>query len=176
MTGTAAGYHPNAEVQATVLSGTLAVQDFELERMEADLWADGIGPVTATAGAYLTYTLDFGSLGPEVAPYGEAALELSPWVEYVSSSEGSYDEVEGWWTWGIPDVASGYSGTAMVVVQLTDTVPLGEEVCSSGGFQAQGEGTPQDPDLGNNTFEVCTVVEGSLHHIYLPVVVKVRAP
>jgi subtilisin family serine protease len=176
MTATAAGYHPNAEVQATVLSGTLAVQDFELERMEADLWADGIGPVTATAGAYLTYTLDFGSLGPEVAPYGEAALELSPWVEYVSSSEGSYDEVEGWWTWGIPDVASGYSGTAMVVVQLTDTVPLGEEVCSSGGFQAQGEGTPQDPDLGNNTFEVCTVVEGSLHHIYLPVVVKVRAP
>jgi subtilisin family serine protease len=176
MTATAAGYHPSQEVQATVVSGTLTIRDFELERTEADLWADGTGPITATAGAYLTYTLDLGSLGPDVAPYGEAALGLSPWVEYVSSSGGSYDEVEGWWTWGIPDVASGYSGTAMVVVQVTETVPVGEEVCSSGGFQADGAGAPLDPDEGNNTFEVCTVVEARLHLVYLPVVVKVRAP
>jgi subtilisin family serine protease len=172
MTATAAGYHPSEEVQATVVSGTLTVQDFELERTEADLWSEAMGPATATAGAYLTYTLGFGSLGPDVAPYGEAALELSPWVEYVSSSGGSYDEVEGWWTWAISDVASGYSGTATVVVQVTETVPVGEEVCSGGGFQAQGAGAPQDPDPENNTFDVCTVLEGGFHHIYLPLVAK----
>jgi hypothetical protein len=176
MTATAPGYHPSVEVRTAVVSGTLTVQDFELERTEADLWGGAIGPATAEAGAYLTYTLDFGSLGPDVAPYGEAALGLSPWVEYVRSSGGSYDEVERWWTWGHFDVASGYAGTASVVVQVTETVPVGEEVCSIGGFQALGEEAPQDPDAGNNTFEVCTVVEGGLHYVYLPVVVKVRGP
>jgi subtilisin family serine protease len=176
MTATAAGYYPSTEVQVVVVSGTLTVQDFDLERREADLWADATGPSTATAGAYLTYTLDFGSLGPDVAPLGEAALGLAPWVDYVSSSGGSYDEVERWWRWAITDVASGYSGTAAVVVQVTGTVPVGEEVCSLGGFQAQGEGAPQDPDPENNTFEVCTVLEGGLHNVYLPMVVKVSVP
>jgi hypothetical protein len=173
MTVTAPGYHPSAEVRTAVVSGTLTVQDFDLERTEADLWADATGPDTATAGAYLTYTLDFGSLGPDIAPFGEAALGLSPWVEYVRSSEGSYDEVERWWTWGHFDVASGYTGTATVVVQVTETVPVGEEVCSIGGFQALGEGAPQDPDAENNTFQVCTAIEGGLHYVYLPIVVKV---
>jgi hypothetical protein len=176
MTATAAGYHPSAEVRTAVLSGTLSMQDFALQSISADLWADGPGPATATAGAHLTYTLDYGSLGPDVAPLGEAALGLSPWVEHVSSSGGSYDGVERWWTWAITDVVSGYTGTATVVVWVTETVPVGEEVCSFGGFQALGEGAPQDPDTENNTFQVCTVIEGGFHYVYLPVVVKARGP
>jgi hypothetical protein len=49
---------------------------------------------------------------------------------------------------------------------------VGEEVCSIGAFQAVGEGAPQDPDLENNSFEVCTAIEGGFHYVYLPVVIR----
>jgi hypothetical protein len=174
MTASAAGYRPSAEVQTAVYSGTLTVQDFELELGEADLYVNATGTATATAGALLTYTLDYGSLGPDTAPYTEVGIGLSPWVEYVSSSGGSYDDVEHWWTWGHFDTTSGFSNTATVVVRVTDTITPGETISSNGGYQAFGDNAPTDPDESNNFFEIPTFIELEevYYHIYLPIVVR----
>jgi subtilisin family serine protease len=181
MTATVVGYNPD-EVATAVYSGALTTQDFELEPMqstEADTWITKTVPTTAMPGDYLTYTLVFGSLGPDVVPWGEVYDPLPEGVVYITSTgESFYEPSEHAVMWELFDVPAGFVDTQTLVVQVSSTVTVGLELCNQAGFNAINEGAPADPDPGNNMAWACTTVEAPppYHYIYLPLVVKDNAP
>ena len=179
MTATAIGYRPGVEVQTAVYSGTETTQDFQLEGTEADTWITKTVPLTATPGAFLTYTLSFGSLGPDAVPWGEVYDPLPAWVSYVSSTgDSSYEPSEHAVMWQWYGVPAGFASTQTLVVQVSSTVTVGLELCNHAGFNAINEGAPVDPDGGNNNAWACTTVEAPpqpYHYVYLPLVVKGNA-
>jgi subtilisin family serine protease len=178
MTATAPGYHPSEEVLVTVVSGTLTVQGFELEQIEADLWITKTATLTATPGAYLTYTLDFGSFGPDVVPWGEVEDGLPNGVEYITSTGGTYQEAEHAVTWQWYDVISGFADSATIVVQVSATITVGMQVCNHAHFVALGDAAPLDPNPDNDNTTACTTIEAmqTAHHVYLPLIVKGFGP
>ena len=155
LAASAPGYHRSATVPVTVYSGTLTTQDFELERTEADTWITKTAPLAAMPGATLTYTLSFGSFGPDEIPWGEARDPLPAWLEYVSSTGGGfYEPSEHAVMWELFNVPAGFASTETLVVQVSATVTIGLELCNHASFNAINEGAPgrsgrgQQPRLG----------------------------
>lgn len=173
MTASAPGYRPGVEVQTAVYSGTQTVQDLTLAPTEADLWITKTAPSTAVPGGLVTYTLSFGSDGPDTVPWAEVWDPLLESMEYVTStSPGFYEASEHSVMWHYFDVPAGFTRTATLVVRLTDTVTVGAVLQNHAAFQAVGDGAPQDPDGANNTADAYTTVEAGLMRVYLPIVMR----
>lgn len=174
---TAPGYYPGDQVQTAVYSGTTTVQDFALQPITADLWIAKTAPLTATLGAYLTYTLDFGSRGPDSVSLAELWDGLPDEVEYITSTGGTYSQTAHAVTWQVTNLVSGFVGSTTLVVQVTGVFTDGRQVCNEARFLAAGEAAPQDPDPTNNVYTVCTTIAVPpppirYHYVYLPLVVK----
>jgi len=172
----APGYHTSAAELVEIISDTVKTQDFSLDRTEADLWVTKTVPSMALPGELLTYTIDFGSYGPDTLPWGEVRDKLNPWVDYVSSPGGTYDPVDHYVVWNLYDLEAGFAGTATLVVQVTDTVELGWDICNFVRFFPLGVDAPQDPYMADNHGTVCTTIGTGQHYVYLPIVVKGFGP
>jgi subtilisin family serine protease len=168
LTASAPGYRPTEVGPVMVISGTTTIQDFALERAEADLWLTKAAPVKVVRGGRLTYTLTFGSNGPDMVP-SSLVTDLLP-VEVTWISGGDYDpgthSVSVHWF----DVLPGYQATLDVVVRLSPDVTA-TEVCNTAGFEAIWASAPLDPDAANNTGTACTAIVPA-HLVYLPIVLK----
>jgi uncharacterized repeat protein (TIGR01451 family) len=176
LTVSAPGYHASDPTRATVVSGTLTTQDFVLEPMGADLWLDKTGPLTTTPGAYLTYTLSFGSTGPQLVPQAEVWDALPQGLTYVTST-GTYSPAAHAVGWQWADVSAGFSMTVELVVQVSPTITVGQEVCNEAQFVALGEPPVSDPEGGNNLDTACTYIgHQPSYRIYLPLVSKSYSP
>jgi subtilisin family serine protease len=180
MFASAPGYHQSPYVPVAVYSDTLLTQDFDLARTEADTWITKTVPATAIPGDYLTYTLSFGSLGPDEVPWGEVYDPLPEGVVYITSTgESVYDPGEHAVMWELFNLPADFASTESLVVQVSSTVTVGLELCNHAGFNAINEGAPLDPKPGNNDASACTTVEAPpspYHYVYLPLVVKDYAP
>jgi subtilisin family serine protease len=174
MTATAPGYRPADEVRAAVISGTMAMQDFDLIPLEADLWITKTAPMNAAPGALLTYTLSFGSLGPDEVPWGKVHDPLPAWAEYVTSTGGFYEPSEHAVTWEWFNMPTGFASTETLTVKVSSTVTVGLELCNQAAVYAINEGAPTDPNPDDNTAMACTTVEpvSISHYVYLPIVVR----
>ncbi len=176
VTAAHADYQPGLPQEVTVASCQVSSQDLELEPLAgaADLWLTKTAPITVTSGAYLTYTLSFGSFGPEVVPQAEVWDSLPGGVEYVTSSGGTYSETAHAVIWPVTGVVSGFVGGGTIVVQVAEVLTDAWQICNLAHFQAVGPGAPDDPAPLNNTYTACTTVELPvvLRYVYLPVVVK----
>ncbi len=176
LTATLAGYHPAGPVEAAVASCQVVTHDLELEPLAgaADLWITKTAPPTATVGAYLTYTLAFGSLGPDMVSRAEVWDGLPAEVEYITGSGGTYSDTAHAVIWQLTDVVSGFVGGGTLVVQVTRAITDGRPVCNVARFLAAGEAAPEDPDPTNNAYTVCTTIElpPVFRYVYLPLVIK----
>ena len=175
LTATLAGYHPAGPVEAAVASCQVVTHDLELEPLAgaADLWLTKTAPGTATAGNYLTYTLSFGSLGPDRVSRAEVWDGLPAGVEYITSSGGLYSQTAHAVTWQLTGLISGFVGNERIVVQVSEEMSS-SQVCNTAHVRAIGQDAPEDPDPANDTVTLCTTIEwpGVSHFIYLPLVVK----
>jgi hypothetical protein len=172
----APGYRATDLTQVVVVSGTLSTQDLSLVRTEADLWVTKTVPSMALPGDLLTYTIDFGSYGPDTLPWGEIRDSLDVWVDYVSSSSGDYNRLDHDVVWNVYDLEEGFAGTATLVVRVTDTVEIGWDICNAVQFYPLGVDAPQDPYMADNDATVCTAIGAGQRHVYLPIVVKGFGP
>ena len=127
-----------------------------------------------TPGARLTYTLDFGSLGPDPVPQGEVWDGLPGWVDYITSTGGTYSETAHAVAWELSDLISGFVGSATIVVQVSEPITAGAEVCNYAQFLAVDGDAPPDPNPDNNDDTACTTIETlqTFYYVYLPIVVK----
>ncbi|MBN1137389.1 MAG: S8 family serine peptidase [Anaerolineae bacterium] len=168
LTASAPGYHPVTVDGVTVFSGTNTVQDFALEHTQADLWLTKVAPASAAPGDMLTYTLSFGSNGPDEVASGRVYDALPAEVTWISG--GTYDPgmhgISLDWFNALP----GYSATLEVVVQLSPDVTA-TEVCNTAGIEATCVDAPLDPAAENNTDTACTAT-GPTYRVYLPIVLK----
>jgi subtilisin family serine protease len=172
MTAAAPGYHPGAQVQIEIGGGDQITQSFELQRVVADLWITKTAPLTAAYGTYLTYTLSFGSTGPDVTPDARAQDQLPGDVVYISSTGGTYSPTLRAVAWEWTDMVSGFADTAAVQVWVSPLANSGEWLCNSAGFLAYGDAAPYDPQPGNNAGDACTLIEKGKVSLYLPISVR----
>jgi subtilisin family serine protease len=166
----AAGYRPSDLVPVAVVSGTHVTQDFVLERAAADLWITKTAPSETAPGAQLTYTLEFGSDGPDQVPAAQIWDPLSPQVSYVSG--GTYSETLHAVYWELSDLDPGVPPPEELVVQVSDVVTVGHEICNLATIGAIGSDAPDDPNTANNESEACTTVVSAGVEVYLPVILK----
>jgi subtilisin family serine protease len=168
VTASAIGYRSETVGSVPVISGTVTTLDFVLAQQEADLWLTKTGPMTVTQGANLTYTLDFGSYGPDPVPAAQIWDPLSPWVTYVSG--GTYSETLHAVYWDLTGIEPGFSDTVDLVVEVSGVYTAGVDICNEADLQA-GAGVV-DPDPENNWDSACTLVESGATYVFLPIVIK----
>lgn len=170
LTASAPGYRPAIVESRLIVSGTTTIQDFVLDRAEADLWLTKTAPATVAPGHVLTYTLAFGSNGPDPVPSSEIRDLLPPEVTWISG--GSYDPGTHSASWSWFDLLPGYPATVTLVVQVAPDITA-TEMCNSAGVQAVWASAPLDPTPGNNTGSVCTTISAAApYSVFLPIVVK----
>ena len=168
LTASAPGYQPGEADAVMVVSGTVTTQDFALARTQSDLWLTKSAPATAAPGSVLTYTLSFGSNGPDAAPSSQVSDTLpaeATWISGGTYDPGTHTVSVTWF-----DVGPGESATLEVVVRLAPEVTA-TQVCNAARFQALWDSAPLDPNPENNEGSACTST-GPLYYVYLPVVVK----
>jgi hypothetical protein len=168
LSASAPGYRPGDLVPVAVFSGTHVTQDMALVRAVADLWITKTAPLQTVPGAQLTYRLGFGSHGPDPVPAAQIWDQLSPWVTYVSG--GTYSETLHAVYWGLSHVDPGFSDTIELVVQVSEVVTVGQDICNLVTLETAGG--ISDPDPVNNQGMACTLVGSRTAHIFLPILVK----
>jgi uncharacterized repeat protein (TIGR01451 family) len=131
--------------------------------IDADLWITKAAPDAVEVGDQITYTLEYGNLGPAPALTTTITDTLPAGVEFVSASNPACVESENVVTCDLNDLPAGGSGLIEIVVLA---VSGGEAVNQA----AIGSLSP-DPDEANNTASTETVIE-QITYLFLPLAVR----